>query len=239
MAQPVKRFWSDVEVSAAGEITLDGRSVRTPGRLPLVVPYPALAEAVAQEWRDVGETVDPRAMPLTGLANAAIERVAADPAAFAGGLAVYGGSDLLCYRGEGPLAERQAAAWDPVLAWARDRFDVTFIVTDGVMPVEQPPRTLVRLRETVVALSPWLLAPLSPILGLTGSLLLGLALVEGAIDADTAWSAAHVDEDWQAEQWGKDALAAETRAARAAEYRAAIRFLKLVSGRPDRTTLRS
>lgn len=226
----MKRFWKDVTVSPAGEIALDARPVRTPGRLPLVVPYPALAEAIAQEWRDVGETVDPRAMPLTGLANAAIERVAADPAAFAGGLAVYGGSDLLCYRGEGPLADRQAAAWDPVLDWARAWFDVTFTVTDGVMPVEQPPRTLARLREAVVALSPWVLAPLSPIVGLTGSLLLGLAVVEGAITADAAWAAAHVDEDWQAEQWGEDALAAETRAARAAEYRAAVQFFELVSG---------
>ena len=226
----MKRFWKDVTVSPAGEIALDARPVRTPGRLPLVVPYPALAEAIAQEWRDVGETVDPRAMPLTGLANAAIERVAADPAAFAGGLAVYGGSDLLCYRGEGPLADRQAAAWDPVLDWACARFDVTFTVTDGVMPVEQPPRTLARLREAVVALSPWVLAPLSPIVGLTGSLLLGLAVVEGAITADAAWAAAHVDEDWQAEQWGEDALAAETRAAREAEYRAAVRFFELVSG---------
>lgn len=229
MAQPVKRFWKDVTVSPEGGILLDARPVRTPGRLPLIVPDAALAAAIAQEWRDVGETVDPRAMPLTGLANAAIERVAADPAAFAGGLAVYGGSDLLCYRGEGPLADRQAAAWEPVLAWACERFDVTFVVTDGVMPVEQPPRTLARLREAVVALSPWILAPLSPIVGLTGSLLLGLALVEGAIDADSAWVAAHVDEDWQAEQWGEDALAAETRAARSAEYRAAVRFLELVS----------
>ncbi|KQM30189.1 ATP12 family chaperone protein [Sphingomonas sp. Leaf10] len=226
----MKRFWQDVTVSPAGEIALDGRSVRTPGRLPLIVHYPALAAAIAQEWRDVGETVDPRAMPLTGLANAAIERVAGDPAAFAGGLAVYGGSDLLCYRGEGPLAERQAAAWEPVLDWARTRYDVTFAVTDGVMPVEQPPRTLARLREAVVALSPWVLAPLSPIVGLTGSLLLALALVEGAITADAAWAAAHIDEDWQVEQWGEDALAAETRAARAADYGAAVRFLALVSG---------
>ncbi len=239
MAKPVRRFWKTVAVSPQGEIALDGRPVRTPGRLPLVVPYPELAEAIAQEWRDVGETVDPRAMPLTGLANAAIERVAADPAGFAGGLAVYGGSDLLCYRGEAPLAERQAAAWNPVLDWARNRFDVTFVVTDGVMPVEQPPRTLARLREAVVALSPWALAPLSPIVGLTGSLLLGLALIERALDADTAWTAAHVDEDWQAEQWGEDALAAETRAVRAAEYRAAVRFLDLIRRGPDRTTRQS
>jgi len=193
------------------------------------VPFPALAEAIAGEWRAVEETIDPRAMPLTGLANAAIERIAPDAAAFAGGIAVYGGSDLLCYRAEpGPLADRQAAMWDRVLDRARERYGVDFAVTDGVMPIEQPPRTLARLREAVVALSPWQLAPLSPVVSLTGSLLLGLAVVERAIDADSAWMAAHVDEDWQIEQWGEDALAAETRAARQADYRAAIRFLDLI-----------
>lgn len=225
----MKRFWQDVAITSDGGIALDGRPVRTPGRLPLAVPFPALADAIADEWRAVGETIDPRTMPLTGLANAAIERIAPDAPAFAGGIAVYGGSDLLCYRAEpGPLVDRQAAAWDPVLDWAKERYGVDFTVIDGVMPVEQPPRTLARLREAVVALSPWALAPLSPVVSLTGSLLLGLALVEQAIDADAAWAAAHVDEDWQAEQWGHDMLAAETRAAHAADYRGAIRFLELI-----------
>ncbi len=227
----MRRFWTDVAVTPDGGIALDGRPVRTPGRLPLVVPFPALAQHIAAEWRAVGEMVDPRTMPLTGLANAAIERVGADPAGFAAGLAVYGGSDLLCYRAEdGPLVERQAAAWDPVLDRARTRYGVDFVVTDGVMPVEQPPRTLARLREAVMALSPWVLAPLSPIVGITGSLLLGLALVERTIDADAAWDAARVDEDWQAEQWGEDMLAAETRAARRADYDAAVDFLERVRG---------
>ncbi|MDJ0276356.1 ATP12 family protein [Sphingomonas sp. 2R-10] len=227
----MKRFWREVAVTAGGGIALDGRPVRTPGRLPLVVPFAALADAIADEWRAVEENVDPRAMPLTGLANAAIERIAPDVDAFAAGLAVYGGSDLLCYRdGAGPLADRQVAAWDPVLDWARARHAVDFVVTDGVMPVEQPPRTLARLREAAVALSPWELAPLSPVVGITGSLLLGLAVVERAIDADAAWAAAHVDEDWQIEQWGEDALAAATRAVRAADYGAAVRFLALIRG---------
>ncbi len=224
----MKRFWTYVAVTADGSIALDGRPVRTPGRLPLVVPFAPLADAIADEWRAVGDTIDPRTMPLTGLANAAIERVAAGPAAFAAGLAVYGGSDLLCYRADSdPLAALQATRWDPVLDWARTRYDTDFVLTSGVMPVEQPPRTLARLREAVMALSPWDLAPLSPIVGITGSLILGLALIERAIDADAAWTAAHVDEDWQIEQWGEDELAIETRQAREADYRAAIRFLTL------------
>ncbi len=224
----MKRFWKDVAITPEGGIALDARPVRTPGKLPLILPYPALADAVAAEWRAVVDDIDPRAMPMTGLANAAIERVGADPAAFAATLAVYGGSDLLCYRADpGPLADRQAAHWDAILAWARTRYGVEFVIGTGVMPVEQPPRTLARLREATLDLSPWVLAPLSPIVGITGSLLLGLAVVEGAIDANAAWSAAHVDEDWQAEQWGEDDLALATRTAREADYRAAIRFLAL------------
>ncbi|RYY34316.1 MAG: ATPase, partial [Sphingomonadales bacterium] len=130
----MKRFWTEVTVADRG-IALDGKPVRTPQRAPLILPNDALAEAVADEWRDVGETIDPRAMPLTGLANAAIDIVAPDTATFAAGLAKYGESDLLYYRAElpEPLVERQIAAWDPLLAWARQRYDVHFEPTAGVM----------------------------------------------------------------------------------------------------------
>lgn len=223
----MKRFWTDVTVDDAGGIALDGRPVRTPGRVPLVLPTPALAQAVAAEWRAVGETLDPRAMPLTGLANAAIDRVAADPATFAAGLAAYGESDLLCYRAPDPepLVARQAAAWDPWLDWARRRYDVHFAVTSGVLHHPQPLATLARLAEAVGALGPFHLAPLSPIVTITGSLILTLALVERAGDPETLWAAANVDEDWQAEHWGVDALAQQARDARRRDYDAAVQFL--------------
>ena len=222
----MKRFWNEVRV-ADGEIRLDGRPVRTPGRAPLVLP-PALAEAVAAEWRAVGETLDPRAMPLTGLANAAIDRIAPDPAAFAAGLARYGENDLLCYRAETPdaLIERQAELWDSPLAWARARYDVAFEVVTGVIHRPQPPATLARLSGAIAARPPLALAPLSPIVTLTGSLVLALALAERAMDADTVWRAAECDEAWQAEQWGDEPLAAQAREARRAEYDAAVRFLR-------------
>src|SRR5690349_7292011 len=122
-ARGMKRFWKDVAVEREADgfaLTLDGRPVKTPGRASLLLPTPQLAEAIAQEWRAVGETIDPRAMPLTGLANAAIDRVGAAHAAFAAGLAAYGETDLLYYRADGPaeLIERQATAWDPLLDWA-------------------------------------------------------------------------------------------------------------------------
>lgn len=134
----MKRFWKDADAVAVPDghdIHLDGKPVRTPGRVPLTLPSPALAKAVADEWRNVGETIDPRAMPLTGLSNAAIDRIAPDTAAFAAGLAKYGESDLLCYRADHPLELqlRQQAAWDPLLDWARTRYGIDPVTTTGVM----------------------------------------------------------------------------------------------------------
>ncbi|MFA5964052.1 MAG: ATP12 family protein [Sphingomonas sp.] len=226
----MKRFWKEVSVDAERGIALDGRPVRTPGKVALTLPTPALAEAVADEWRAVEGEIDPRAMPLTGLANAAIDRIAPDPATFAAGLASWGESDLLCYRAESPqpLVERQAAAWDPLLDWARTRYDVHFVVTAGVMHQPQPTATLVRLAEAVATRSAFELAPLSTIVTITGSLVGALALIEGATDAATLWAAAHVDEDWQAELWGRDPLALAAYEERERDFAAAVRFLGLL-----------
>lgn len=226
----MKRFWTDAATDAAGGIRLDGRPVRTPGRAPLLLPTPALAEAIAAEWRGVGETIDPRLMPLTGLANAAIDRVAPDPHGFAAGLAAYAQSDLLCYRAEAPaeLAAREAAAWDPLLAWARERYDVHFETVSGVMHRPQPAATIARLADAVASRPAFRLVALQPIVTITGTLVGALALAERAVDADTLWAAASVDEDWQAELWGEDPEAAQARAARRREFDSAVRFLALL-----------
>jgi chaperone required for assembly of F1-ATPase len=227
----MKRFWTEVGIDEARVVTLDGKPVRTPGRRPLALPTAALAQAVAQEWRDVGTDIDPRAMPLTGLANAATDPIAQDHAGFATGLARYAESDLLCYRSEGPppLVERQAAAWDPLLDWAATRYDVHFAVTSGVMHVTQPPATIARLSATVAAFDPFVLAGLSPVVTLTGSLIIALALLERQIDADTAWAAAGIDEDWSVEMWGEDWQAAQSRAAKRREFDFGVQFLKLLT----------
>ena len=226
----MKRFWKEVAIDADRVVTLDGKPVRTPGRRPLALPTDALAEAVAEEWRAVGETIDPRTMPLTGLANAATDPIANDPAQFAARLAAYGESDLLCYRAEGPplLVERQAAAWDPLLAWARGRYDVTFAVTTGVMHVAQPDATIARLHEAVAAYDDFRLAGLSPVVTLTGSLVIGLALIEGEIDADAAWAAAGIDEDWSVEMWGEDWQATQLRELKRKEFGVGVTFLGLL-----------
>jgi chaperone required for assembly of F1-ATPase len=226
----VKRFWKEVTVEPGNGIALDGKPVRTPGRAPLEVPTRALAEAIATEWRDAGETIDPRAMPLTGLANAAIDRIAPATAAFAAGLAAYGESDLLYYRAEDPpqLVARQEAAWDPLLDWAQHHYDVHFEPATGVMHVPQPEATITRLGDAVAALDPFRLAGLSPIVTISGSLVAALALVEDAATPEEIWQIAHVDEDWQAEQWGEDALATRARDARRVDFDAGVRFLGLL-----------
>ena len=220
----MKRFWTHVTVED-GAILLDGRPVKSPGRVSLVLPTAQLAEAVADEWRAVGEKIDPRTMPLTGLANASIER-APDPAT----LAVYAETDVLCYRAETPpeLAVREGEVWDPLLDWARARYDVTFHVTAGIIHVAQPAPTVTRLTSAVEALSDWQRTALSPIVTIGGSIVVAMMLFEGAIEAEAAFDACHLDELWQAELWGEDWMATDARAARRADFMAAVRFLRLL-----------
>ena len=230
----MKRFWKDVAVEPGQEgwaVKLDGRPVKTPARAALAVPSEVLAEAIAEEWRAVGETIDPRAMPLTGLANAAIDRVAPDPTAFASKLAEYAEGDLACYRAEGPsaLVARQETSWDPLLAWARRRYDVDFVTTFGLMHVAQPPATVERLSHAVAALDPFRLAGLSPLVTIGGSLVAALAVLENAITPEEAWEAVSVDDRWQFEQWGADAEAQTAMENRRRDFLAAARFLDLLS----------
>ena len=229
----MKRFWSDValrEGVGGFGIELDGRPVKTPARNLLEVPTRALAEAIAEEWRSCEEEADPRAMRLTGLANAAIDRISADPESFAAGLAKYGESDLTCYRAEGPdaLVQRQAESWDALLDWARRRYDVDFACSAGIMHVAQPDDTIAKLGHAVAVLDPFRLASLAPLVTISGSLVAGLAVLEEAIPADSAWEAVSLDDRWQAEQWGADAEATAALDGRRAAFIAAARFLSLL-----------
>jgi chaperone required for assembly of F1-ATPase len=229
----MKRFYKQATVSpesGAVAVLLDGRPVRTPARNLLRVPTEELADAIAAEWDSQDETIQPHLMPLTGLANAAIDRVAPDPAAFARTLAEYGGSDLLCYRAEGPrsLVERQEQMWDPLLGWARTRFGIEIETTAGVMHRPQPAATVETLGRAAAARTAFQLAGLAPLVTIAGSLIIALALAEGAIGLEAAWDAAMLDEAWQAEQWGADPLAAASLENRRREFEAGYRFLTLL-----------
>ena len=229
-AGAVKRFYREARVGEGRRILLDGKAVKTPGRRDLALPTDALAGAVADEWNGHGETIDPRAMPLTGLANAALDRIAPDPAAFARGLAAYGESDLLHYRAEGPapLVSRQSERWDPILAWAQQCYEIVFELATGVIHMPQPAETLARLNAALAARDAFALAGLSPLATVSGSLLIALALAEGALSLDAAWAAATLDEQWQAEQWGEDSEAAAALAGRRRDFETGARFLALL-----------
>jgi chaperone required for assembly of F1-ATPase len=227
-----RRFYKQATVGAPGEgghpVLLDGRPVRTPARRPLAAPAAALAAALASEWDVQRDVVDPGQMPLTRLANAVIDAVTDRPQAVADEVAKYLGSDLLFYRAGTPsgLVAKQAQAWDPVLAWARDALGARFVQVEGVMHAAQPEHALAAARAAIPQ-EAWRLGAASSITSLTGSALLALALAQDAIGADAAWDAAHIDEDWQMAQWGRDQLALQRRAFRRAEFDAAVMVLRL------------
>lgn len=229
----MKRFWTDVAVCAQTDghvIRLDGRPLRTPRRQPLVVPTLVLAAAIADEWRAVDGAIRPGSLPLTGIANAAIDIVTPDPAAFAAELARYAETDLTCYRADGPepLVARQVAAWEPPLQALEARHGLEFRRTAGITPVHQPPATLEAIAGLLLGLDAFRLAALQPIVSISGSLVLALALLDGTMDAEACFTVGNLDEIWQEEQWGTDALAQAARAARRADFAAAARFLTLL-----------
>ncbi|WP_347310958.1 ATP12 family chaperone protein [Defluviimonas sp. SAOS-178_SWC] len=212
-----KRFWKDVRTEAVEggyAVYLDARPIRSPAKRPLVLPTVAMAEAVAAEWAAVDKVVDPGVMPVTRSANAAIDKVAVQFGEVAALIAAYGGSDLLCYRAEGPeeLVRAQAEAWDPLLDWASDTYGAPLVTTVGVIPVAQSPESLTRLSAPLFSASAFELTALHDLVSLTGSLVLGLAATCDAFEPETIWRLSRIDEDWQAAQWGEDEEAAHAAA---------------------------
>lgn len=207
-------------------LTLDGRPVRTPARHPLIFPSRVLAERAVAEWQVQQEYIDPAGMPLTRLANSIIDGVAQALPEVAADIAKFLGSDLLFYRADGPerLVERQHAQWDPILGWALEKHGARFFLSEGVVFVVQPEASIAAMRQVIPA-SAWPLGAAHVITTLTGSALIALALVEAAIAPDAAWTAAHVDEDWNQDLWGHDEVALARRAARRAEFDAAALVL--------------
>ena len=196
------------------------------------MPTPALAEALAEEWRAVEDDIRPADMPVTRSVNAAIDKVIPQFDEVARLIASYGGTDLLCYRAQAPeaLVRRQAAGWDPLLDWADARFGARLSVACGVMPVGQSDAALDRLRARVTLATPFQLAALHDLVGLSGSLVLGLAVADGRLDADTGWALSRIDETFQAEQWGRDDEAEAAAAFKRDEFRHAARFHALSTG---------
>ncbi|MBO0752542.1 MAG: ATPase [Bradyrhizobiaceae bacterium] len=224
-----RRFYQTVVVREEADgfaVVLDGRPVMTPARRLLAAPRRALCEVIAQEWRNQAEFIDPAGMPMTRLANSVIDGVAAAPDAVAAEIEKYLGCDLVCYRAatQPGLLARQALHWDPVLEWAGAVLGAEFASVAGITFVRQPDVAIARAAAAIPR-DPWRLGAVHAITTLTGSALIALKLAAGELDLDAAWAAAHVDEDWNAQLWGRDDLAEQRRAYRLAEMTAAARVL--------------
>lgn len=229
----IKRFYTEATVAAGDDgfrISLDGRPLRTPAKSLLTLPARPLAEAIASEWRAQQDEIDATTMPMMQLASTAIDRIAPRRDTVVDEIAGYAGTDLLCYRAEAPakLVERQAATWQPVLDWAALELDAALTVTAGVIPVCQPETAVAAVRRAVSASDDFVLAGLHGLTMALGSVVLALALRDGRIDAEAACAASFLDEDWQAELWGRDADAEARRARISGEIHATARFFVLL-----------
>lgn len=229
-----KRFWEKTETTQAEggfTVTLDGRAIKTPAKSALVLPSMVMARAVAAEWDAQEDQIDPRTMPMTRSANAAIDKVTPQFTEVADMLAGYGGSDLLCYRATSPteLIARQAQHWDPLLERAKQEFDAPLNVTNGVIPVEQPAASLANLSKLVHAQTPFQLAGFHDLVSMSGSLILALAATHGWASAEALWDLSRVDETWQEEQWGEDEEASQQAAIKKTEFLHAATFYEFAN----------
>lgn len=227
----MKRFYKDVTVAETPQgfrFLLDGKPVQTPGRQAMVLPSRALAEALAEEWRAQGEEMLPLSMPLTRLVNTVVDGVRANRQATIAAILRFGENDLLSYRAEAPaeLARRQGQ-WDAWLDWLERRHGARLKATSGIGHVEQPREALAALKKAVTAQDDYALAALHVLSSITGSLVLGLAILEGALDSSEAFGLSHLDEAYQAETWGSDREAEERALRLAQEMELAARLLAL------------
>ena len=233
-AWAIKRFWTAANVVPTRDgfaIHLDDRPLRTPAKAAFFVPTRGLAALIAAEWDAQIDKVDPRTMPATRTANSAIDKVIPQKAEVAAMLAAYGGSDLLCYRADKPasLTERQAQRWDPLLDWAEQRFGARLATGPGVVPVAQDPVALALLTAEVDRQDAFQLAAFHDLVALSGSLVLALAVTDDRLSAEKAWALSRIDEDWQAEHWGKDDDATAMATIKHAAFLDAVRFHALTS----------
>ncbi len=221
-----KRFYKAVTIADAPggyRVLLDGRSLRTPAKALVETARHEIAEALGQEWESQGSHIDPASMPMTRLLNSALDGVRGREAEVAGEIVRYATSDLVCYRAETPesLVDAQRRQWDPLVAWAGSVIGAPLRLGSGIVAVPQAPEVADGAKRLIDGLDPLRLAGLHVMTTLTGSAVIALAVLHGRITAEAAWGAAHVDEDWQAAQWGRDEEAERRREHRWRDMQAA------------------
>lgn len=226
-----KRFWTNVEVVATDggfTVKLDGRNVRTPGKVLLTVPTEAMAKEIAGEWEAQTERVDPRTMPWTRSANSAIDKLSVQRPEVEDHLIGYAGTDLVCYRADGPrgLVDRQAEGWDPILEFVQSTYQVRLNTTSGVMPVTQSADSMAMLRNVMTGMSDFAITGFHDIVTLSGSYLIAVAVVHDKVDPEAAWALSRIDEEWQIEQWGRDEEADAQAEIKREAFLHAVRFFQ-------------
>ena len=227
-----KRFWTDVTVTEMEHgfgLALDGRSIKTPLKVPLVVPTRAFADRIAEEWRAVGETIDPTKMPFTRAANASIDKLTKQKDEVVAMLGEYGGSDLVCYRATHPegLIAQQAEAWDPLVDWAAKQFGARLNVTAGVLPIAQPSAPVAAMQNRLAEMTEYELAGAHDLVAISGSLVIALAVIDGPLTPETAWHSSRIDESWQISEWGADDEAEALADVKRADFERAALIFKL------------
>ena len=232
-----KRFWKEVSVASSETgytVHLDNRPLRTPAKVPLVVPTRSFAEVIAQEWQDQQDTIDPSVMPATRTANVAIDKVAAKREEVIAHLLEYGGSDLLCYRATAPeaLVLRQKERWDPLLDWSAQVLQAPLLVVQGVMPVTQPTQSIEQFRSELSGFSEFELSAFHELVSLSGSLVLALAVAKKHTSPENCWEFSRLDEQFQQEQWGEDEEALAVSAAKKVAFLVAADLLDRLQNRP-------
>lgn len=229
-----KRFYKSVDIGEDPDgfsVLLDGKPLRTPAKNPLLLPTEAAAKLVASEWEGQEIHIDPAAMPITRLANTALDGVAENLQPVIEDILRFAGTDLLCYRAEHPanLVATQEAAWDPVLDWVADECGAVFETSNGILHVEQDSRTIAAFSNRISDhTDPFGLTCLHTMTSLTGSAILALAIAEGHLPPSEGWEIAHVDENFNIRQWGEDYEAAQRRLLRKSEMMAAAGLMAAV-----------
>jgi chaperone required for assembly of F1-ATPase len=242
---PRRRFYASVRVAEVGgevsglpaeafpryQLLLDDKPLLTPAGQAFALPSRALADAIAREWAHQGDVIEPERMPLTTLANSAIDGVRGNERAVCGDIAKYAACDLLCYRADHPeaLVLRQREAWDGILAWAVEALGVELMVAEGLMPLAQPEAAIGAVAHALAPLDPFALAAVHVMTTLTGSALLALATLRGRLTVEAAWASAHVDEAFQIARWGEDAEERARQERRRGAMQAAGRMLELIA----------
>ena len=229
----MKKFYKEVGVredEGSFSVCLDGRPVKTPAKNSLAVPNNALADAIAEEWRTDADEIDPAAMPLTRLANSAIDRVSAHRGAVIDDIAGFAATDLLCYRSSEPpeLRDRQDEDWGEILTWLKRSREIDLKSTESVLPLDQDRKDLETVRHVVASFDDFSLAGLHMVTSACGSVALGLATADGEINGDRAWELSLLEETYQINEWGEDPEATKRRANLRADIGAAARFLSLL-----------